>query len=106
MREQREMGDAALTTSAYRDDPTRPPADLDPRLVANLVAFDALLDASDPEARLEQAEVARELGRFERATMLLDGIDWQPELAPTVAWLRRLIARRDHRVRLVITPEA
>jgi hypothetical protein len=103
---EREIGDGPLTTSAYRDDPTKPPADLDPRLFANLVALDVLLDANAPESRLEQAEVARELGRFERATSLLDGIEWQPEFAPTVSWLRRLIARRDHRVRRVLTTKA
>ncbi len=98
---EREIRELPVSPSAYRDDPTKPPAELDPRFVANLVAFDALLDADAPEARLERAEVARELGRFDLATALLDGAAWQPELMHTVAWLRRLVERRDHRARRV-----
>jgi hypothetical protein len=72
--------------------------EMEARCKENLEALVDLLDESDATDRLMKAEVLRELGEFEAAKVLLQGVD-DPELAPFARQLRALCDARDTRVR-------
>jgi len=66
----------------------------------NLRSLEAMLDESDPNARLMKTEIARETGRFEDAMKLLD---WEfPEgFEPAVELIRKLAAEGETKVALI-----
>jgi hypothetical protein len=63
---------------------------------ANLLRLAGLLDEHQPAERLLRAEIARELGEFDRCVAILEGFD-----SPVAGLIRSLAEQRDARVRAI-----
>ena len=72
----------------------------DSRDMENMTRLFALLEDLRPDVRIIKAELAREMGQFEKAKKLLQG-DFPPAYAGHVSLLQRLIAEGDTRVRRI-----
>jgi hypothetical protein len=72
-------------------------------MAENLERLDQLLDKSEPGGRLMKAEIARETGRFDEATALLDW-EFPGDFAHTASEIRRLAAEGTAVVRMIPDP--
>jgi hypothetical protein len=94
-----------LSSGMPSQDPALPLAPRSERAEANLRRLYELLDPEKPDELLLRAEIARELGDFERAEADLAG-EFPAERGLIVARVRELTALRDTRVGEILSTDA